>query len=140
MNRYFEYLINNKYKVILFSQAFLLIIAILVIGLLNEPEQKNSEMQIVGSLTAMGYLSLIVYPFLWIQGKVLSYIRKDRKRVPSAKKIYEIIFGFLISLSQIGGLAFIITSVFDFEFFPIYFVSLGVSFVFALISDKLLVR
>lgn len=140
MNRYFEYLINNKYKVILFSQAFLLIIAILVIGLLNEPEQKNSEIQIVGSLTAMGYLSLIVYPFLWIQDKMLSYIRKDRKRVPSAIKIYGIIFCFLISLSQIGGFAFIISSVFNLEFFPIYFVSPGVSFVFALISDKHLVK
>lgn len=136
MNKFNQLLIKNKYKTILFSQAFLLILLILVLGFVSVKSANNDFLLTSILLTAIGYLSILIYPFLWVQKKITKMLHNDYKQFPSSEKIFNFFFLFLIYLSIFGGILLILTFVFKIDIVPVYFSIPGVAFVFALIGDR----
>lgn len=136
MKELHQVILKNKYKTILYSQAILLICLIIILGLSKNKSSNNEILQTAGLLTAIGYLSIIIYPILWVQKKVLMLIHVDFQRIPSSGSIFNFIFISLIYLSMLGGVLFVTSSFLNIEIVPVYFAIPGVSFVFALIGDR----
>ncbi len=129
-------IISKKYKSILIVQAMMFILLILSLAV-NDDKNLNAEiLQDSALIMSIGYLSIMLFPIIILQKRMLGFVKKNVNGIFKNVKIYNSIFIGLFYLAIIGSVVFICSLIFNIDIIPIFFSLPGVMFLFALIEHK----
>ncbi|MCF7914944.1 MAG: hypothetical protein K9L66_07260 [Spirochaetaceae bacterium] len=136
MKKFHENILSNKYKTILIEETIIMLGLVIALAIIKDQTLDSDLLENSFLFLSLGFISVILYPFFYLQKKILLLLNIKTKFIPKPGLFYRAVMLILFYSFIIGILLFILSFLYITNPIPIVFSVPGVTFTFSLLLER----